>query len=190
MLKEGYWLPCFLPSSRRFCQRKQRPSNFKANSLSLQTRWDFIRLVHCVVKVCNIRCSFSKSGLEKMDWEILEEPLPVTLTEMKVFYFFLSLPKISLYHQIVNSWAQGCTHTHTHIQGKCSSHEVKQRQGVIHTSLCRNLACLGTRRATCKELREWVSGFCSAYSRLVTCLIPDTELCDWSPMARFKCSSG
>jgi len=25
---------------------------------------------------------------------------------------------------------------------------------MIRTSLCKNLACLGTRRATCKELRE------------------------------------
>lgn len=72
--------------------------------------------VHCKVKVCNIKSSFSKSGLEKMDWEILEEPVPVALIKMKIYFVVVVVTQnLTGYHHIVHSWAQGFTHTHTHI---------------------------------------------------------------------------
>lgn len=113
-LNLGYWLPCFLPFFSRFCQRTTDLQISKQNFPFSSNSMRFHRAnVHCKVKVCNIKSSFSKSGLEKMDWEILEEPVPVALIKMKILLVLL-LPRISLYHHIVHSWAQRFTHTHTY----------------------------------------------------------------------------
>jgi len=63
-----------------------------------------------MVKVCNFECSLSKSGVEKMDCKVLQEPMSVVLIKMKIF-----IPRILPYHHPLTEFIPGHRDAHTYI---------------------------------------------------------------------------
>lgn len=115
-----------------------------------------------------------------MDWEELEELVPVGWLKIKIFFPQNHTPTITDWYSLLLGTGM---HIHIDAQSKCNSHEVKDR--VIHTSLCKNLVCLGTRRTTCKELKELMEPWKACHLFKSRC-----ELFWLNTMARFKCSLG